>query len=221
MSHMCAHDRAGAWCTALHAVFNDTGSSALDADAAGSCELHLLDAPSLKLICRQQLPPGCTAATLSPNSCCLASVHQLGSVIADKQCAHRPTDLSGGLQDTMPVNPAYQSGVAKAEDNTAQIGAKSGSHLESVRGGPNASGTRAGQKRKRGDLPASSIICFHSLAGSLLQEEGLETCDATQAEVKVEHAADLVGQPTDEAQVSPHMQIVAAAVANAVGHVIA
>lgn len=200
-----------------HSFHLGTNSVAQCADNPGKPELHLLHASSLKLASSRQLPHGCTAATISPNSCCIASIHQIGSPSsrADPMSAaddmhqpvtnnaHSQSTLTEQLQQSPPTYAASASGVPGTD--TAHVRAStSEAQNDTYEASQGPRGIRAKQKRKREDLPLSTIICFHSLAQETLMQD--TTLSDKASEGVLDAQTDMKPEPAgDETDQSAHV----------------
>lgn len=148
--------------------------TAASADQSSQTELHLLHATTLKLISKQQLPAGCTVATISSNSCCIASVHQPAppdpeSTFEEQQDPQLHLTGAADLQpnpDSQPQQGAMTAEVLADDTNKTSTGT-----LPKDLADEDAScltGIRAGRKRKREEAPHTTVVCFQSLPAEVL-----------------------------------------------------
>lgn len=146
------------------------------AEHVGRTDLLLLHTSSLTLASRQQLPHGCTAAALSPNSCCLASLHQPDSHLASTQPA---ADLQQPLLQAVNTDPHVSEPPqqeASLDDamltdiaDNAQASANLPRHRDL--GAEQRHGMKTGQKQQSQDMRQTTIVCFHSLPTEALAEQ--------------------------------------------------
>ena len=147
--------------------------AAVCAEQPSQTELHLLHAATLKLISKQQLPAGCAAVSISPNSCCIASIHQLAhpdldnTPVEQQDLQHHPTE-SAGLQSNPVLLPQGATTADVSADDTSKT--PTGTLPKELANDDTtcSTGVKAGQKRKREEAPHTTIVCFQSLPAEAL-----------------------------------------------------
>ena len=210
----------------------------MSADQSNQTELHLLQADTLKLISKQQLPAGCTAAAISPNSCCIASVHQPASSDPDNTLVEQQVPQDHQTQAPDPQNhpTVYPQQVSATAGMLPPVTSKTlPGTLSKASADEDAkclTGARGGKKRKRDLALHTAVVCFQSLpaevlvacltastqAGSSLQappDKELADDVAAKLEADTVKAEDSAAPDSDKAQMeaeTPSRQAVTAQV---------
>ena len=179
------------------------------ADQSSQAQVHLLHAITLKLISKQQLPASCTAAAISPNSCCIASIHQPAppdpeSTLEEQHDPQLHLTEAADLQPN-PVSQPQQAVLTAGvlADDTDKTSTGTFPRDPADKDANCSTGIRGGQKRKREEAPHTTVVCFQSLPAEVLTahmtpgtqaDSGLQTPSGGMVteDIAAEHQVDTV-----------------------------
>lgn len=178
------------------------------ADQSSQTELHLLHATTLQLISKQQLPAGCTAAAISPNSCCIASIHQPAPPDPESTLEEQHDPQLHLTEADLQLNPVSQpqqavmtAGVLADDTDKTSTGTFPRGPAE--KDANCSTSIRGGQKRKREETPHTTVVCFQGLPAEVLTghmtagtqaDSGLQTLSGRMVteDIAAEHQVNTV-----------------------------